>query len=225
MSIESSVAEDELAVALDPAVLSAALCTLVTAYFKEIGEVSSQMERQLEAVGAVTEVFQPNSFVEAPLQDEAGAQDMYRILGQLQPVAVKDVGVGEIHRKQDIVVLKGTAEQKGTPSFEGQAHHREVAAVPMIEALGTAGSRRYIAVGIEEAEGVPLLEGAKTPLRKRRGRRDFKRTVRFAPGGLIPALRSWPHRLVPLLAAPEPRALIWWPIRLQPPCQPGSRAQ
>ena len=84
-------------------------------------------------------------------------------------------GVGEVDPQNRVVLLHIRAQQQQRSAVQAQFQPREIPCVVMVDAVGTAISRGYVATTVEYRECVTVLEGAQAPLLKRDVGVDVKR--------------------------------------------------
>ncbi len=137
-----------------------------SAHFEEIAEIGAKTEIDAKAPPAVGEVAKTYSLVEHALPEEFGAFDADRIARQHDRAIDVNVGIGEVDRQRDIVVLDNGAEQQRALSLDQEPPIRQVARVVEIEPFGrTAGGD--VAIFVEHGEGVAMLQNAQRALNQR----------------------------------------------------------
>jgi hypothetical protein len=78
-----------------------------------------------------------------------------------------DVGVREVDREEDVVLRDRRAEKKWPFVSEPQSGAGNVPCALVVDAVLTSSETTDIAVGIEDREGLPLLEHATPRVRER----------------------------------------------------------
>ena len=88
--------------------------------------------------------------------------------------ALVDVGIGQIHRQDDIVLLNRAGQQQRPLAVQQQLHTGEIAGVIVEQAARRQARIDAVAQGIEHREAVTLLEGARPALLDRFCRLNIK---------------------------------------------------
>ena len=122
----------------------------------------------------VGEIAHAESLMSAPFPDEPGADNVNGITWQFEPTVGKKVGVGQVGDEQRVVVLDRRAQKEGPAIVDEQLQARKEARVVVEQSFRAGFARRDVAVVIEHAEGVAVLEGTRTPLLQRGGCRNVE---------------------------------------------------
>ena len=185
----------------------AARRALVAAHLEQIGEVGLELPGEADRVAAMVEVTHGQAFIDPRLPNELRAHDMDRVLRQTQaPGRIEKVGIGQVGGQERVVVLDDRAEQQRPTAVDQKLQAGEVARVLVVDALGAARYGHHVAVMIEHAEGVAVLEGAWPSHLQRRRRRDVKLHQRRRRRGLFGAGRPVVIHARPQAAWTAPRA-------------------
>ena len=90
------------------------------------------------------------------------------------PAAHVQIGIAQIDRQNDVVLLDVRAEQQQRRVVQPQFETRQIARVAMIDAVRAAGGGDDVAARVENRKGMALLQRARPALLKRRGQLDVK---------------------------------------------------
>ena len=146
----------------------------MAAYLEQIGKVALEREGQADAMGPIGEIAHREPLVSAPLPDESGADDVNGVTWQIEPTIGEKVGVGQIGSKKRVVVLDRRAQKERSAIVDQQLQARKEARVVVEQSLRAGFTRRDVAVMVEHAEGIAVLEGARAPLLQRGRRWDVE---------------------------------------------------
>lgn len=105
------------------------------------------------------------------------ADNVQRVFGKRQFVLEIDVGIGQIDRKQRVVVTQIGAEQQELVAIEQQLELPKKSRIATINSIGTAWAGSNIAVAVENREAIVMLQIASRAGRGP-GRGDVKRNLR-----------------------------------------------
>ena len=147
----------------------------VAADLEEIGEVHLEQQGEANVMRARVEIAHREALVGTTRPDELRPDDVDRVLRQIEPAGgIEEVGVGQIGGQERVVVRHDRAEQQRPAVIDQQLHAGEEAHVLVVKALGAAFPGHDVAVMIEQAKRVAVLQGARPALLQRRGRRDVE---------------------------------------------------
>src|SRR5204863_372864 len=99
-------------------------------------------------------------------------RNVERVAPQVDLVAVRDVGVRQVHREHRDLLLHGRAEQEGLPVLQSKFQPAQVAHPFVIEPLLAVADGQDVALGIEDREGVAVLKDADPIIQPRAGGHD-----------------------------------------------------
>ncbi len=141
------------------------------AYLEQIGEIGAEADLQREALVAVGEVAHGETLVARAIPQEFRAANVDQVVLEIDAVLVQR-GIGEVAGEQGVVVARAGAEQDWPRPGEHHLEARQVSRVPVVQPLDEALARHDIAVAVEHAERIAVLEGARPSLLKRDLRGD-----------------------------------------------------
>src|SRR5208337_3375179 len=103
---------------------------------------------------------------------------------------LEQVRIGQIAGERGVVVAQSRAQQHGPRALHRHDEIRKMARVPVIEALGAPQGGNCVAVVVEHAKGVAVLQNKSPHVQKRRGRLYRKRLVQFGRRLLLSRARA-----------------------------------
>ena len=150
------------------------------ANFEQIGEIRGEGDSNLNAAPPVVEVANAEPFEAGRPPQKPRPSQMNEVVLDLQVVRIlEQVRIGQVARERRVVVAQSRAKQHGPRALHRHREVRKMARVPVIEALGASRAGNGVAVVVEHAEGVAVLQNKSAHVQKRRGGRYRKRLVQF----------------------------------------------
>jgi len=142
------------------------------AHLEDVREVGLEGQGQDEVDLLQAVVGDPERLVAGPLVQEGGAEDVDQPTRQEAVLANLDVGIGEVHGEEDVVVPDRGAEQKGAHAGQPELQPGEESGPVVVEPLLPQAQGDDVARVVEDGEGVPVLEHSGPLVRPRGGRQD-----------------------------------------------------
>ena len=125
------------------------------AHIDDVLEIRAEAHDELRRHRAQREIAHADHLVADARPDEARARDVQRAARQHDAAALAaHVGVGEIHRQQDVVLARRGGEQQRPLSGDRQREARQVTHAAAIQARLAARLRVDVTDFVEEAEAV-----------------------------------------------------------------------
>jgi hypothetical protein len=144
---------------------AAAPASPVPAHLEQIDEIHLKQQGDANVVRPRVEVAHRQALVGAARPDELRPDEMDRVLRDVQAAArVEEVGISQIGGQERVVVLDDRAEQQGPAVIDQQLQAGQETHVLVIETLGAAFPRHDVAVVVEHAERVAVLQRARPAL-------------------------------------------------------------
>ena len=195
LAVEAVIFEPDVGGAEQLAGAGAAARTPGAAHLEQIGEIIVEQECQVDLCGPVAMVLDGDPLIGGAAPQEDGAHDVDQVLLQDDPVAVVDVGIGEVDRQRGIVVAQVGAEQQRLGLVQHQFEPRQIARIGIEQSVGATGRSADVAMAVEHDESIVMLEGAARPCGLA-GHRNVERRFRDL-------LRERMH--------PPAGRWLWWP--------------
>ena len=177
VAVEAVVGEDDRCRArAPPPTMRPRAGAPVAAHLEQIGEIGLEQQGEADRHARACRSCAPRGARRHNACQMNLARTMWIVSrGRSQAAGrIEEVGIGQIDGQQRIVVLDDRAEQQRPAVVDQQLQAGQEARVLVIEPLGAALAGHDVAVVVEHAEGVAVLEGARPPLLQRRGRRDVE---------------------------------------------------
>jgi hypothetical protein len=128
--------------------------------FEQVGKVGRKIQVQPAALRPDIEIVDGDALMAGALPQEFRPPDVQHFARQHNGIALVDVGIGEIDRQHDIVVLHRAGQQQRPLAIDQELDAGKIAGVVVKNpARGKAGIDT-IAQSIEHGEAVALLESA-----------------------------------------------------------------
>ena len=125
---------------------------------EDVREVRCVAEDQRQRHARVAVVDQADSLERLPLRQKARAEDVDQIALYHDRPLIEHVGVGQVGAKQAVVGARARAEQQRPFHSESKREQGEMARAVVEEAEFTGTRRHDVAVGVEDAKCIPVLQ-------------------------------------------------------------------
>ena len=178
--VEAGIGEADAAIVEPRGAHRAATRPLLAAHLEQVGEVGAERDLERNGRRQRTEAPQPETLVAGAVAQELEPAEIEAVALQPDPaLGIVEVGIGEIDDQRAIVVDHDRAEQQRREAAEPELQIGEEARVLEIEAVRTALAAAEVALLVEDAEQIVVLEGPQRPVDERLGRLDM---IAFRPG-------------------------------------------
>ena len=137
---------------------------LDAAHLEQVGEIGGEIDGQPAGPGIDVEIMDGDALVAGALPEEFRPPDMQGFARQHDGAVLVDIGIGEIHGQDDIVVLHRAGQKQRPLAVDQKLDTRQIARVVVKKTARRQAWRHAITQGIEHGEGVTLLEGARPAL-------------------------------------------------------------
>ncbi len=146
----------------------------MAADLEQIGEVGAEINLEDDALRTVSVGAYGQALVAGAVPQELGAVDVDQVLGQDEAVAGVEIGIGHVGAEQHVVVADRRAEQQRPLAVDAHLELRQIAGIAVIESGSQPLDLGNVAVGVEDREGVAVLERARAFLERRARGRDVE---------------------------------------------------
>ena len=144
---------------------------------EQVGEVAVEQHGQAQIDRKITVILDRQPLIRGVAPEKNRADDVQSILRQHQAIVEIHVRIGQIHRQQSVVIAQVGPEQQRLHPVEQELEMREKTGVAVEQAVGAAGRSAYVAVAVEDDEGIVVLERTARP-RGRTRRWNIERRLR-----------------------------------------------
>ena len=131
-----------------------------SAHFEHIAKVRVELQRQRHLDRLQRVVRDPHPLDAVAVPQCPGSEDVQRTARDDHAIALHDVRVGQIDSENRVVFADGGAQEQGTAPAEQQLESGQESRSRVIETLLALLERQDVAVQIEHAERVAVLEHA-----------------------------------------------------------------
>ena len=141
---------------------------LVAAHFEKIGEIGGETDGQPEATRNNIEIAHRNAFETGGLPQKAHAPDLHDVMLQRQFAGrIVKIRIGQIEGQRGVVVAGRRTQQDGPAAVDLETEAGQIARIVEENALGTIGAIAGVAIMVEQAKDVAMLERAWPQLMQR----------------------------------------------------------
>jgi hypothetical protein len=178
LAIQAAIVEAHRRAVDDRRGARAAALTRHAAHFEDVGEVRVDVEGERHAHRQATVVPQAKPLVPRRIPQESSTEQVDQIAGEHAiAVAERDVRIRQVGAEQLIVVLDARAQQQRPLPVHAQLEPRQIPGALVIQPLLARQQRSDIADGIEEREGVVVLQHRRALRGSRSGRQNVELVV------------------------------------------------
>lgn len=149
-----------------------------TAHLEQVREIGAEADVEGDRHGLVGKIAHRQPLMARAFPEETRAPDMNKVVVEDGlPLRIGDVGIGQVAGERGVVVAKGRAQQQRPCAGNGEGKPRQVPRVAVKQPFGACRMGMYVAIMVEDAEGVAMLEGAGPALLQRGASRHAKRRI------------------------------------------------
>ena len=157
-TIQPLISERNSVLGCDGLQASASPVSHLPADFEEVGKIPIHGEGEPDRNGKEAVVVHAQALEAAALPQEPSPRQMQRSARDLSLSLIGHVGIREIDVEQNVVFLDCRAEQQRPLPIDGQRETGQKTGPFVVEALRARSKRMDVAVSIEQAERVALLQ-------------------------------------------------------------------